>query len=410
MPARSEAVYTVCPVLLLMHRPSVWNRSVAKTAKFCSIVTAGRTSLSRSARTLALGGACLMMLAASAPAFSQTLPPVTTERLSTSQQSQVREYVETRLQTLETADPSSAEATRARRELIDPMRNRDTSVAMRQAFAEAAQQRLRAMAGSDNDQRAVSALLIAGNIGDRQSVAILEIGLSDEREVVQIGAAAGAKAMLRVIDGRLGGAQADRQSQIQQLLADQLAITRSGHVAQSLIGALTALPENPAFMTVSSGHIASEMARQSTTRRQVQSGQALDNGWAGALERSIAAQLAYLRSVAISGADISRETQSQAAKIAGVALSLVRDRLEELSADEQAAFMTEHARLIRASETLLVLIESNLAARTARQQVMGNLISGEDADGLIDAINTWVGPRGVLTGAPFSFPATDFGN
>jgi len=361
-------------------------------------------------RGVAIGGLCALLLGTNAPLQAQSLPPITTERLSSAQQTQVREFVETHLETLETADPASSEAARARRELIDPMRNRDTSVAMRQAFAQAAQERLQQMVRSEEDQRAVSALLIAGNIGDRPSVAIIEAGLNDSREVVNIGAAAGAKAMLRVIDGRLGTAQADRQRQVQQLLADALAITRSGHVAQSLIGALTALPDDAAFMAVSNEHIAEEMTRRAASRRGVVAEEALANGWAGAMERSVAAQLTFLRAVAIAGTDVDRETQRQAAQIAGIALSLVRDRLEELAADEQVSFMNENARLIRASETLLVLIESNLSARAGREQVMGRLVTDGDADGLIDAINDWAGPRGVLTRAPFSFDADDFGN
>lgn len=350
-------------------------------------------------------------LTAASPATAQNLPPVATERLSSSQETQVREYVESRLTILESADLSEPESTRARRELIDPMRNRSTSVAMRQAFAQASAQRLLALVGSAEDQRAVSALLVAGNIGDRQSVGILEAGLNDDREVVQIGAAAGAKAMLRVIDGRLGGAQADRQRQVQQLLADQLAITRNGHVAQSFIGALTALPEDAPFMAFSSGLIADEMARQAAIRRQSDTPQqAMENGWAGAMERSVAAYLSYLRAAAIAGTDVNRDSQLQGARLAGITLSLVRDLIQDTPEAERAALLSEHARLIRASESLLVLVESNLTARTDRQQVMGDLISRENGEGLVSAINTWVGPRGVLTGAPFSFRAAEFGN
>jgi len=384
--------------------------SVAKTAIVRPFVTvplrfAGR--LTRSGAVVCVG---LAVLTAASPAAAQNLPPVTTERLSTAQQSQVREYVESRLSTLETADPSDSAASRARRELIDPMRNRNTSVAMRQAFAQASAQRLRALVGSSDDQRAVSALLVAGNIGDRESVGILESGLNDEREVVQIGAAAGAKAMLRVIDGRLGGAQSDRQRQVQRLLGDKLAITRSGHVAQSLIGALMALPEDAPFMAVSSGLIVDAMAGQAALRRQRNPEQAMDNGWAGAMERAIAMQLAYLRAAAISGADVNRESQVQGARLAGITLSLVRDRIQARPGSQRAELLAEHARLVRTSETLIVLVESNLTARTDRQQVMGGLISREDDRGLISAINNWVGPRGVLTGAPFSFRAADFGN
>jgi hypothetical protein len=350
---------------------------------------------------------------------AQNLPPVTTERLSSSQQADVREYVQSRLETLQSGDASSPASSQARRELIDPMRNRDTSVAMRQAFAQAASEQLEAMVRSNDDQVAVSALLIAGNIADRASLVILETGLDDGREPVQIGAAAGAKAMLRATSGRLGGAQAERQERVQQLLADTLGLTKSGHVAQSLIGALTALPDDPAFMSVSGRLIAEAMAGQAGLRRRGvpvhEAEQRIADGWAGAMERAIAAQLAFQRSAAIAGLDIDRETQRQGVELAGIALSLVRDALDHRMAngesDEQVeAFMAEHNRLISAAETLLILVESNFTARTDRQQVMSGLIGRGDADGLIEAINVWVGERGVLTGAPFSFPASTFGN
>lgn len=357
-----------------------------------------------------------VLLSAAAPVVAQSLPPVSTERLTSAQQATVREYVQERLETLRSGDASSPEASRARRELIDPMRNRDTSVAMRQAFAQAAAEQLEAMIQSSDDQVAVAALLIAGNIADRASVTILQAGLEDDREPVQIGAAAGAKAMLRAISGRLGGAQAQRQESVQQLLADALAVTTSGHVAQSLIGALTALPEDPAFMSVSGSLIADSMAGQATRRRGAGNVEdAIADGWAGAMERAIASQLAYQRAAAIAGADVTRETQLQGARLAGIALSLVRDVIDERMANGDAneqieAFMAEHARLIRAGETLLIFVESNLTARTDREQVMSDLIEDGDADGLIDAINDWAGEQGVLTAAPFSFRASTFGN
>lgn len=374
------------------------------------------------AATTSAGAALVVsaMLLGSAPAASaQNLPPVTTERLSASQQTQVREYVQARLDTLRGGDISSAAASQARRELIEPMRNRDASVAMRQAFAQAASEPLEAMVRGTDDQVAVVALLIAGNIADRASVPILETGLRDTREPVQIGAAAGAKAMLRAMSGRLGGAQADRQERVQRILADQLALTKSGHVAQSLIGALTALPEDPAFMSVSGSLIADAMAGQAGLRRRgvasADAEQAISDGWAGAMERAIAAQLAYQRASAIAGTDVPRETQKQGALLAGIALSLVRDAVDERlaggeSPEQTASFMNEQARLIRAGETLLILVESNLTARTDRQQRMSGLISRADAEGLVEEINRWVGPSGVLTGAPFSFPASTFGN
>ena len=70
----------------------------------------------------------------------------------------------------------------------------------------------------------------------------------------------------------------------------------------------------------------------------------------------------------------------------------------------------EHARLLRAGEALLILVESNLTARTDRQQDISDLIGRGDADALVEAINRWVGERGILTGAPFSFDASTFGN
>jgi hypothetical protein len=355
-----------------------------------------------------------VLILGSAPlAAAQSLPPVNTERLTTGQQAQVREFVESRLRTLETADPASSEAALARRDLLEPMRNRDTSVAMRQAFAEASMQRLRAMVRNQDDQRAVSALLIAGNIADRESVAIIEAGLTDNREAVQIGAAAGAKALIRAVDRTRGATQAQRQQQVQQLLGDALAVTPSGYVAQSAIGALAALPEDPAFMALSSGLISEAMASQAARRRALPASQALGSGWAGAMERAIAAQLAYQRSAAIAGADVSRDTQLQSARLAGIALSLVRDHLtfadRESGPDEMRAVLADHARLIRTGETLLVLVEAGLTARTDRQAVMGAHINSGDLRALTGAINTWVGPSGVLTGAPFSFRAADFG-
>lgn len=382
---------------------------MANTATASLIVTLRRglrTNLC-SLGALAVAGAAL--LGPSPLASAQDLPPVSTERLSPSQEAQVREYVQSRLSTLESDDPRGAEAARARRELVEPMRNRNTSVAMRQAFAGAAIPGLREMVASDDDQRAVSALLVAGNIGDQQSIDILRSGLDDDREVVQIGAAAGSKAMVRVIDGRLGGRQAERQSQVQRMLGDKLALTRSGHVAQSLIGALTALPENPEFMALSSELIAREMVSQASLRRDQAPADALANGWAGAMERSVAAQLAYQRSAAIAGTQVSRETQLASARLAGITLSLVRDLLDEANDTEAETALADYGRLIRASETLLILVQSNLSPGTSGQQVMGALITGSDVSGLIDAIDEWVGSGGTLTGAPYSFRASDFG-
>jgi hypothetical protein len=344
---------------------------------------------------------------------AQDLPPLNTGRLSPAQEAQVREYVQSRLEVLASDAVATSEGSRARRELIEPMTTRETSVAMRQAFATAANEPLTRMVSSQNEQQAVSALLIAGNIADRTSLAVIEAGLADGREAVQMGASAGAKAMVRVLSGRLGGAQADRQEQVQNLLGDTLAVTSSGHVAQSTIAALTALPDDPAFVSVSGAIIADAMAGQVSRRRSdpnITASQAIANGWAGAMERAISAQLAYQRAAAIAGADVDRDTQLQSARLAGISLSIVRDAIEEARGDDLESMLQEHARLIRGAETLLILVESNLTARTDRVQNMGRLLEAGNVDGLVDAMNNWVGPRGILTGAPFSIPAGTLGN
>jgi hypothetical protein len=141
----------------------------------------------------------------------------------------------------------------------------------------------------------------------------------------------------------------------------------------------------------------------------------IGGGWDGAMERAIAAQLAYQRAAAISGVDVSRETQLQSVRLAGASISLIRDALDEIDAggaeDAQIReFLSEQARLLRTGETLLILVSSNLSSGSNGQQVMGDLIESGDVDGLIDAINFWAGPRGVLTGAPYSMDGSDLGN
>lgn len=375
--------------------------SLSRFASFCATRVAG----------VVLGA--VLLLGTGHLASAQGLPPLNTGRLSPAQEAQVREYVQSRLEVLASDAVASREGSRARRELIEPMTTRETSVAMRQAFATAANERLTRMVASQNEQQAVSALLIAGNIADRTSLALIEAGLADAREAVQMGASAGAKAMVRVLSGRVGGAQADRQEQVQNLLGDTLAVTSSGHVAQSTIAALTALPDDPAFVSVSGAIIADAMAGQVSRRRSdpnITASQAIANGWAGAMERAISAQLAYQRAAAIAGADVDRDTQLQSVRLAGISLSIMRDAIEEAQGDDLESMLQQHARLIRGAETLLILVESNLTARTDRQQRMGRLLEAGDVDGLIDAMNNWVGPRGILTGAPFSIPAGTLGN
>ncbi|MFG0293046.1 MAG: hypothetical protein ACF8MJ_07825, partial [Phycisphaerales bacterium JB050] len=378
-----------------------------------SLIRSVSDRIARSAGVLVLAAAC----AGFAPdAIAQQLPPVSTERLSSAQQNQVREYVEERLEILESDAVSQAEGARARRELIEPMLARDTSVAMRQAFASAASDRLADLVANGNEQQAVSALLVAGSIADRSSIEILRRGLNDEREAVEIGAAAGAKAMVRVLDGRLGGAQAQRQREVQDLLADRLGITQSGYAAQSIIGALTALPENAAFLSVSGVAIADEMTGQVLLRRggNDPASVLISGGWDGAMERALTAQLAFQRASAISGVDVSRDTQLQSARLAGISLSLVRDALDELDATgaddaEIRAFLSKQERLIRSAESLLILVDANLSGSN-RAQGIGRLIESGDVDDLIDAMNAWVGSRGVLTGAPYSMDESDLGN
>lgn len=382
---------------------------------------ANPASLIRSVSHRIVRSAAVVVLAASCAGFApeaiaQQLPPVSTERLSSAQQNQVREYVQDRLEILESDLVSQAEGARARRELIEPMLARDTSVAMRQAFASVASDRLADLVASGNEQQAVSALLVAGNIADRSSIEILRTGLSDEREAVEIAAAAGAKAMVRVLDGRLGGTQAERQREVQGLLADRLGITQSGYAAQSIIGALTALPENSAFLSASGVAIANEMTGQALRRRggKDPASVLISGGWDGAMERALTAQLAFQRAAAISGVDVSRDTQLQSARLAGISLSLIRDALHELDATgaddaEIGAFLAKQARLIRAAESLLILVDANLSGSN-RTQDIGRLLDSADADDIIDAMNTWVGSRGILTGAPYSMDEADLGN
>ncbi len=383
--------------------------SVANPA---SLIRSVSDRIARSAGVAVIAAAFIGL----APAAMAQLPPVSTERLSPAQQNQVRDYVEDRLDILESDSVSQAEGARARRELIDPILARDTSVAMRQAFASAASERLDALVTGGNEQQAVSALLVAGNIADRSSIDILRKGLSDEREAVEIGAAAGAKAMVRVLEGRLGGAQADRQREIQTLLADRLGVTQSGYAAQSIIGALFALPDNPTYTAASGVAIADAMASQVLRRRGGNDAPTslIGGGWDGAMERAIAAQLAFQRAAAISGVDVSRETQLQSARLAGASLSLIRDALDEIDAsgaDDATVrdFLNRQTRLLRTGETLLILVDSNLTGSN-RQQQFGRLLDSGDVDALISAINTWAGPRGVLTGAPYSMTDAQLGN
>lgn len=166
--------------------------------------------------TLALAAAAGLsspLQAQPAPALPENLPAA--PQLNDNQIKVIQDFVASRAAALTSADAS--EVSRARAALVAPLHSNTVTVRFRIAYAQALGDALRAAIGGTNEQQAVNALRLAGELATPSAVVLIQPALTDARPAIRYAASFAAA---RLFDAVARHEPAPSPEQLTKLIRD----------------------------------------------------------------------------------------------------------------------------------------------------------------------------------------------
>ncbi|MCA9292686.1 MAG: hypothetical protein KDA20_02600 [Phycisphaerales bacterium] len=337
-------------------------------------------------------------------AMGQDVPPVSTETLSTSQKSQIEAFVSGQVGAIVRADaPEAAYAAQDR--LVELMQSGPISVEYRQEITKSVSP-LEPLVGGADAFKAVSALMVAGELAVRPADRMIKAGLNDDREAVRVAAAGAAKRMLRILAAS-PNQQFFRQPGfgLQEALATALKGEASPLAARAMLHALASTPDDTEFFVKGAEQMAGALEAVAARLRAMPLDQSLSPAWSETLLWGLGASRQALFE-ANPDRQVSNQAKKSAARMSGLILAMVKAKTAQ-GADDAGRL----ERVVSAAEQVLLLVEANLSGSAGTQAVAPAFKEGADGGGwdrFADAVDAWVGARGKLTRAPFGFAAGDF--
>jgi len=377
-----------------------------------------------------VAGASLLIL--SAPAFAQpSLPPIDETSYTASQQRQIADYVAWLAEEIGEGDPDAVEA--AREEAADALDPGRVSARFRSTFAAAAlgsDGPLTPLLVAEHDHRAINALLVAGMVADRRTPRAVAEAFEDDRPAIRAAAAAALRLTLTRAASESAAGGPIVESAYETLRSALLEEPEAGP-AKAIVGAMLSVPGQQATFDAGLRRAAAALRERTIELRDVPTDELLETGEIAAepLTGWLAVHGALLaqanRRVLNAGADadLNRQMLADLAFISGMTLAYVRDAalyLDEVGPSggelsdlpDATEFAESHRQLVGVSEQLLLSIQAQIFRQPiGRPRVLPALtdfIDEGDADALEEAVAVWVGRRGVLIDAPFSFDASLF--
>ncbi len=162
---------------------------------------------------------CLSALPLRAQPGQLEVDPCKVAGFTEAEQQQIRTFVEQRLTLL---DKDAADREPARRELLEPLARSCVSVAFRQLYRGAMLGDLQRLAASAEEEVAITALIILGELADEPARQELQKYTADERIAVRFAAIAGMKRTFRAINNAAPALDANRVGEMVRHLGDRL--------------------------------------------------------------------------------------------------------------------------------------------------------------------------------------------
>ncbi len=350
--------------------------------------------------------------------------------LASDQESLLKKFAEENLARLTSDKP--ADVRRGRSALLKPLGDPSVSVSFRLAYSRVMVEPLAALAASDKDPVAVSALRVLGDLSTDSAVAPIEKALSSPRPAVRLAASSALGRVLETASIRTPALTADRGVRLIASLGERLATESEPLVADAIARALVmglASPQQGLEAVPSAA-----MSRLSSvvgTRVQGARATAAEGAADASLTHTLILRAGEGLRTAL--ADRPQAFQAQAIKDAagftGDVLALQRRRLagadipailprddDEATEEAKKAQRERPAVQVATAESVLYFARQALAPVAERPSIPSTNLAQfiraatteQDARFDTSALDL-IGPAGVLVRAPFELPASRFG-
>lgn len=307
--------------------------------------------------------------------------PCNVAALSPDQTQQIDLYVSKRIDDLGSDDAMSRE--RARRELLTPLRRPCISVTFRLGYAKAAQPGLEQLASTSDDEVAINALMVLGELATSSSISSIQSQTSDSRLAVRYAAIV---AMTRSFAAARSRAPALTDSQTNAAvshLADRLAEESNTQVVDAIVRSLLAAAAidrdgfsstQQAALAALSSHIGERLRQADDANRPV-------------LMLSSMRVVEYFARILSSAGSVSTATAQDGSAIAGEILAHVAARANAGQIPEDNRQM--QTDLVNLSERVLLLANTKLGG-SPMQSNLKTLFGAHDDKAFFSRVRTIV--------------------
>lgn len=348
------------------------------------------------------------------PAFGE--PPAlardlhTSQSLTDSDREQLREYVAGWAELLETGTPG--ERSEARDALFAPLEHDTVTVAFRLAYADALRDRLERWVAPGGDLRLAGlGATLAGEVGTRAMLRVLEDALEDDRPAVRFAASVGFSRLLPSADATLG---ARAVPDVIAIISEALGKEQDPRVVEGLVRALHAggrlgdrdlALESLRSMCSGVSRVCQRLVRDGSRPHEA-------GDWATALLRGVyTAQDATQEQ--IQTANVDRAFAIEAARMAGHVIGYTAERLDRIveaeGPDGEASLLR---RLSGQAEKLLVLADGSINQRSMSggrlERAVERAVDAKNAAAFREEADRYIGAEGVLAKPPYNARPGDF--
>lgn len=335
-----------------------------------------------------------------------------TTRLSDPQRNQVREYVQPRLEALESGDVAAMQ--RARNDLLRQLSQADAGVPFRLAMSESLASGLSRLSASEDVLRAMNALYISGEVATARTAEIAADALDRDDPALRYAAAYALGLSFQAVERSTPAIGPDEALDlIRRRLAPRLEAEGEAYVMDRLVRTISSAAQisRPGYEQVrlqSLTELSSGLGRRlqsldpeknnvATLQMILRAVETVQTAFTqGALSRLRAEPTAAQRAAIVAAAGMGGDAMTYVARRirAGVDKPEERDLLGMIS---------------RSAENVVFFARGALQPGAAQDMgISDRLLNEGDADGYLRELQRLLGPDGVLPRPPFELPAERF--
>jgi hypothetical protein len=325
------------------------------------------------------------------------------ERVDSAAEEQIREFVRKHIELLKSDSPHTC--SRAREALMEPLACQPVSVSFRLKYSEIAEPALTPLVAGSDDRIAINALRVSARLRTTSSLRTIEAGLGSKSAPVRFGASSAARDLFSQLAVDSFGFPENSVDRLMDRLASSLTTESDAIVGDGLALALCEGPKAAAALrTKGAARLNPALAERIKTLRGDAKSSAV---WVDVAYRALdSSRLTMMEQVAAGGAD--KAVAVSAALLGGQALAMARDRMATTSEADRPALV----RLVNAAEITMVWAHNSATGQKVGEKALQKAFESAASTGKVsefsDAIESWIGPAGLLTKAPYSASAADF--